>query len=283
MASSPRVASSSDSFSELSEESESPAVSRPGEEPVAGPLEHFIPVRKADLLSLLLATPGVSEEEQTRIAQLAHWVAADLHSTFLARLDHLKDAYAPFDPDADTLARHLISDAERERRASELFDHFVELLERANFRRLERSDIEQAMTAASHWGVNLSVDFDRFQRLEVFARGDGVGRRVAKLGLIRKKPVEIEVPVYRRLVVIFRLTADARIEDHVDDETIYLKVFKNIPKMDLEMLLPGTQVRMTLADRGRIFIPTISAGMFTLFKLIQAAAAMIACRVISSR
>ena len=37
-----------------------------------------------------------------------------------------------------------------------------------------------------------------------------------------------------------------------------MKVFKSIPKMDLEMLLPGGRVQMGLVDRGRIILPAAS-------------------------
>ena len=53
-----------------------------------------------------------------------------------------------------------------------------------------------------------------------------------------------------------------------------LKLFKNIPKSDIEMLLPGTQVRMSLVDKGKIWLPTLSGVGFTLFKLVQGAAAV---------
>ena len=50
-----------------------------------------------------------------------------------------------------------------------------------------------------------------------------------------------------------------------------MKLFKNIPKADLEMLLPGTRVRMTLFDQGRILVPTLSGVGIALFKLFTKA------------
>ena len=40
------------------------------------------------------------------------------------------------------------------------------------------------------------------------------------------------------------------------------------------MLLPGTTVRMTLFDRGKIIIPTLSGIVITLVKILQGAAAL---------
>jgi hypothetical protein len=52
-----------------------------------------------------------------------------------------------------------------------------------------------------------------------------------------------------------------------------MKLFKNIPKADLEMLLPGTRVRMSLYDQGKIWLPTVSGVTLTLIKLVTKVAA----------
>ena len=47
-----------------------------------------------------------------------------------------------------------------------LFDSFIKLMERANFRRMTREDITAAVEGgASDWGVNMYVDFAVFERL----------------------------------------------------------------------------------------------------------------------
>ena len=38
----------------------------------------------------------------------------------------------------------------------------------------------------------------------------------------------------------------------VDANTVYLKLFKDIPRQDLEMLLPGSQVKMSAVDHRSI-------------------------------
>ena len=53
-----------------------------------------------------------------------------------------------------------------------------------------------------------------------------------------------------------------------------LKIFKNIPQLDLEMLLPGTRIKMTLLDRGRIVLPTLSGLAITIYKILTGAVAL---------
>jgi len=49
---------------------------------------------------------------------------------------------------------------------------------------------------------------------------------------------------------------------------VYIKLFKEIPKPDLEMLLPGTQVKMSLFDRLRVTLPSLSGIGMAVYKII---------------
>jgi hypothetical protein len=241
------------------------------EKPVHWRRENFIPVRKAELSALLASQPGLSPHERAAFEQLARLLSATCHHEFQLRLEELKNAYAVFDPDADTEPATPITPAERDARAAELFEKFVWLLERANFVRLTKDDIHAALGATSDWGLRLNVNLDIFERLEVFARGDVVGRRTRRRWRNFYRLEVADVPIYQRLVVIFRLHRHETVDGHVNYETIQIKNFKNIPKMDLEMLLPGTRVKMSLIDQSKIFFPTVSGVAITGVKLFQGA------------
>ena len=233
--------------------------------------EKFIPLRAADLAERLAATPGLSPADQDAFGQLCRLLTATFHYEFHDKLKELKAAYAPFDPDADTLDGQALSHVERQRGADELFDKFGWLLERANFERLTRGDIKQALSATSDWGLQLSIDFDMFDRLEVYARGDVVSQKSRRRWRTLYRTETVDVPIFQRLVVIFRLHSYHAIDGHLDGETIHIKIFKNIPKVDLEMLLPGSRVKMTLVDRSKILLPTVSGVAITGWKLFQGA------------
>ncbi|HEY3789662.1 MAG TPA: hypothetical protein VGL71_12450, partial [Urbifossiella sp.] len=116
--------------------------------------EHFIPIRVADLVEYLCRESGprsgqlLSEEDQTRFRRFARAVSYHLHAIYLGELRRLKDAYAPFDPDADPRPLVPISDEQRAEALVRLFDTFVQLMQRANFIRLSRDDVERIMQGA---------------------------------------------------------------------------------------------------------------------------------------
>ena len=64
-------------------------------------------------------------------------------------------------------------------------------MQRANYVRLTRDEMEQVMHGASDWGVDMDVAWDAFDRVEVFYRGKGIGKRTRRPGceLCRKEEV----------------------------------------------------------------------------------------------
>lgn len=235
--------------------------------------EHFIPLRKADLVELLAERQALSPESEETFRRLCRLVEAALHAGFHDRLELLKEAYASFDPDADAAPRTPLTAEELDARSSAVFGQFVSLLERANFRRLPQEEIEAAMRSASQWGFKLKIDFSIFQRLDVFARGDVIGKQIVRPWLRPWQTVEMDVPTYQRLAVIFRLKPGARLDESpAQVRPIVLKLFKNIPKADVEILLPGSRVKMSLWDQGRIWVPTVTGFGLVVYKLVGAGA-----------
>lgn len=240
----------------------------------ARPLEHFIPIRKSDLVRLLQNDPLLELHEREAFAHFCKLLEATLHHQFHQHLDELKDAYAPFDPDAEPKPREVLTLEQREGHAQRLFHRFDELLQRANFRKLTSDELEYSLQTHNESGVEVRANLDIFDRLEIYVRGDVIGKKALRKWIRWGQPKEVEVCTYQRLVVMFRLKAGAQSNQPVDPSAIVLKLFKNIPKSDIEMLLPGTTVRMTLFDQGKIIVPTISGIVITLVKILQGAAAL---------
>jgi len=236
--------------------------------------EHFIPILREDLVRVLAGDASLSDADRRRFRSLCRILEATIHFEYHDRLNELKSRYAPYDPDRET---RLIDDPDRindPEQPDALFECVMSLLERGNFRRLDRTQIEQTLAAKTDWGIRLDVDFSVFERLEVYTRGETTTRRTRRHWRSWYRAEEIEVPIYQRLLIMFRLKDNCH--QAADDESgaVSLKLFKNIPRVDLEMLLPGTRVRMTLLDRCRILLPTISGLALTIFKIVKGAMAL---------
>lgn len=240
------------------------------------PREHFIPLQRDDLLRALTADLTTTTGDAGRLRRICQLLEEAYHLVHYRRYRGILETYAPFDPDSDTHSLSVTDPAERTRAAAAVCDRIGSLLAQANFRRLDREEINEALEAASDWGLRLRVNFAEFERLEVYARGEGVVDRQRRSWRTMFRQHPVEVPVYQRLAIVFRFRAEAASGGQAtaappSDSGVRIKLFKNIPKYDIEMLLPGVEVRMSWLDRGRIILPTISGLALTAYKIIRGA------------
>jgi hypothetical protein len=238
------------------------------------PADNYIPLRPADLVRKLGDEPAVTIFEREQLRRLCELLDATIHQQYRTRLNELKAAYAPFDPDDDAAAQFSLAEDQRGSRCRELFDDFDALLTRANYRRLSRADIEQAVGSPLESGLKLQLDLELFERLEVYVRGDCQLPRRSRSWRTFWRDQERAVPGYRRLAMIFRLRERSPLTDPLDTRAAVLKLFKDIPREDIETLLPGANVRMGLFEQAQIVVPTVSGLGLTMFKLLHGAMAV---------
>src|SRR5262249_17479504 len=156
---------------------------------------HFIPLREKELVDLLCSDVDLRAADRDIFRQFCRLVSATFHYEYHQRLEELKDAYAPFDPDADTRSLKQLPADQRQQQLNALFKEFTWLMERANFKHLGREEIQAAMAGSSDWGISMDVDFHVFDRLEVFARGDTMGKRARRRMRNLWRMEEIKLPV----------------------------------------------------------------------------------------
>lgn len=237
------------------------------------PREHFVPVRVSDLIEYLCAESGplhdqvLTADEQAAFRRLARSVIGHVHTGYAGEIRRLKDAYAAFDPDADPKPLTPPTGDERATALAKLFETFVHLMTRANYRRLTRDVMEEVMAGASEWGVDMDVAWDAFEQVEVFYRGKGAGTRTSRHWLFWWRKREVAVPTFARVAVIFKQRAHKRLAEDADTRAVFLKLFKDIPQVDIEMLLPGGRIRMRKFDRWKLGGSALSSIGYVVWKL----------------
>lgn len=231
--------------------------------------EKFIPLRRCELVDVLCQEADLGAAELDMFRRFCGLVAAIYHHEFHQLQERIKDAYAPFDPDSDTRCLVALSEEEKLRRLNTLFNELAVVLERADYKHLSAADLEPAMVSASAWGIHTDVDFRVFERLVIFARGDVVEKRQLRMLRRALRQGETDVPIYQRLVLMMKLRPHRRLGRQVDTHKVYFQLFKNTPKLDINMLLPGGRVRMRLLDRGRVVLPILSGLALTLWQVMR--------------
>ena len=222
-------------------------------------LGHFIPVACEDLkrwLSRKASTPSLGKE----LTQIFELMAATIHFEYHKLLNELKSHYSPTDPDSDVLPLGPV----REMDHDGFFRSFRNLMERSNFQPLDTDSILSAADKeTTRRGLHMRVNPEVFEHLEGYIRGDGTVNVTHTPWWKPWGKVVETVPVHQRMVLAFRLRPHKSLPQDMDLRAIHLKLFRRVPKADVEMLLPGAAVKLSTFDKGMIGLPIIS-GIFML-------------------
>jgi len=218
----------------------------------------FIPYRRQDIVDMCLADRKLDNDAET-FRQLSYMLDQIFHFEFHQVIEALKNAYADIDPDADT-RRPGFDSSENTLSFVSLLDG---LLEKANYERVTEADLNRALSESSLFKIRLHVDFDDFSEVSLFARGQSLRTETISswFGLRSKT---IEFVNYDRVVVYLRIRDNFE-RSKLDSDlcragATLLKLFRNVPRADLEMLFPNTRVRMRLMDKLLIGIPAVVSG-----------------------
>ena len=117
--------------------------------------ERALPIRQGDLSRLLLAEPGLSDEDRKLLEEFGRILGATFHSEFFGKLRELKELYAPLDPDADYVTLEGHTRPRNERSDEEFLVPFEATLEQANYRELDLQVIEAGRLGAQRERADL--------------------------------------------------------------------------------------------------------------------------------
>ncbi len=229
----------------------------------------FIPYSRADIIQLLLNEAILNKSDNNTFRQVCELLSHIYHFEFHQSLETLKACYAPVNPDADTNQVFNVDSDTLQNKERQLFEALNILLDKANFEKITEEDVALAMTEESLFNIKLNVDFNDFEQVLFFRRGESIRQEtlVSFFGL-RKK--EISFINYDRVVVIVKFkpqiyfSRKQRKNLYFEPGSIIVKLFQNIPRNDLEMLFPNTEVGMKMIDKMMIGIPATVGGIIML-------------------
>ncbi|NET36613.1 MAG: DUF3754 domain-containing protein [Cyanothece sp. SIO1E1] len=235
--------------------------------------EAFIPYRRTDLIELCLEEGQLAATDAQKFRDFCTILAAYYHFQFHQTLETLKDNFAPFNPDADTKAIQLTSLGQKQQMADRIVTTFEQLLEKANYVSLSQASLQQALQEKSLLELNTKVNFDDFEQMVCYCRGD-----IYKKTWVKKLfgKVERTVDIFERVALLLKFKdADYFLNHKIKLDSLnfmpgqmYVYLYKNIPKFDIEFLFPNVKISMTLRDRLFLIIPAIGAAIPVMIKAL---------------
>lgn len=222
--------------------------------------DRFVPLRADDLMTALLQDAERLGLERERLQPLFEALreCVDRHAHALHQ--ELEAHYALFNPDRDTQPLTELDALRTPERYAELDRRIEHVLNKANFEKLSGVEIVRVINAATSHGFKVRLNGDRIESLEVWVRGRGTLERNFRDWRSPWKGRDRTLRIYRRLVVVARLKRDPH---------VLVKMFKDIPEVDVEALLPHAEVQMNFYDRLMLFGSGAGALIPTLLKLLN--------------
>lgn len=260
--------------------------------------EKFLPLTRAALLDRLTRAENWPEGDWAEARRFMRYLDFWRQHSYTARLLEIEQAYEPFAPDSDLKTTRSYTPDERKLLQHRVVSQMASLLEQGNFTRVNPADVHLILTKDSHYGLDLQVDLDAFEEALIYFRGATTvteRRRDIKRAYMGWK--EVQVPVFQRLFLMFKLKPfDERVAEvmakndwpkrkaekavrkarsllpkTVTSDHIYMKLFKNMPRTDVEMIFPNTEVRFRRWDKIRFGVSAsggVGMGVFgTLSKI----------------
>jgi len=218
--------------------------------------ERFVPQRTGQLARDLADLPWTDGGSAKEFGAFAHLVAALYHYEFHEREQRAVDAWeAVVDDDAARL----------------LTAELTGLLDGANYLPITKADLDDALSRESLIPLRLEVDLDDYDEVLIYRRGSH--ERIVTVPKLRGlRQEEKTITVDERVVVHTRLKPASWFEQQGIDPGernlvpghVSLKQFQNVPRADIEMLLPSTQVRFRPIDTILVGVPALASGIAVL-------------------
>jgi hypothetical protein len=226
--------------------------------------EHYIPFDKEFLLEQQLVEYAEDKKEVEDFKKLFDIIEHYFHYEAFNLIRNLKQNYAVFDPDLNPKERAAYigkSDF------SIFKETLLKVLDRGNYSRVDQETLDNAFKDSDLIGLKLAIDLDTYKDYEIYVRGQHKTTEKVTKFFFWKKEVEIE---YYDRVMIYLNYHDANYYSKkkasldkmlIDPGSIVLKIFKRVPKNDLETIFPNAVPMMSKTDKLLLWVPGLVGGL----------------------
>ncbi len=231
--------------------------------------EHYIPFNKEFLLEQQMAAFAEDQKKANDFKKLFDIIEHYYHYEAFNLNRNLKQNYALFDPDLSEKERKEFVDKSD---FSIFKQTLLKVLDHGNYHRVEQEVLDKAFKDSDLIGLKLSIDFNAFKDYELYVRGHHKAKEKVTKYIFWKKEIEIEY--YDRVMIYLNYNEADYLKKKkvklgktpVDPGSIVLKIFKRVPKNDLETIFPNAIPRMSTTDKLLLWVP----GIFGVISLLSA-------------
>jgi hypothetical protein len=226
--------------------------------------EHYIPFDKEFLLEEQLAEYTGDEKQVEDFKKLFDIIEHYFHYEAFNLIRNLKQNYALFDPDINPKERAAFigkSDFSLFKKA------LLKVLDRGNYSRVDQETLDKAFKDSDLIGLKLAIKIEDYKEYGLYVRGQHKAKETITKFFFWKKEIEIEY--YDRVMIYLNYhdtdyykEKKTRLDKMpIDPGTIVLKIFKRVPKNDIETIFPNAVPMMSTTDKLLLWVPGLVGGI----------------------
>ncbi len=229
---------------------------------------HFIPMPRHEVKERLFAEPAIAPLIQEGLKSVCAMLEALDHHSSLGQLERLKVLYSAMDPDSERPLDLAEVDA--------FITTFEEVLVDGNWEHITDEEFELALEGESLFPISMDVRLDEFVTMKLYKLGhDEMTENMptALDKLLRRPGKEIKFDTYNRVIQVIRFQESEWFVEQGKKKYdpgkmgvgLHLRLFKNVPVADLEVIFPNTSPKMRPVDKAKISLPLL-VGLVMLFQ-----------------
>lgn len=235
--------------------------------------EAFIPYTRQALIDLCLSDDRLSNIEKEQFKEFCQILAAYHHFKFHSYLENIKHNYTPFNPDESIVNQMRYELSNKAKMTENLIKDFTAILDKANYFELSQGVIRRALEDDSLFDLKTEVDFTDFEEMLCYCQGDIQDKiTIKKFWRTQEKKIDI----FEKVVLLIKFKEEKHFADKPTPKSelrfkpgcIYVYLYKNLSKLDIEFIFPNVQMSMNWKDRLLFGIPAIGAGISLIVRIL---------------
>ena len=224
--------------------------------------QQYIPVSRAKVKDAVFQLDGIDDEMRDGLAKVSEMLEAIWHHSSHGGLENLKQLYEDMDPDQ-------IGEANADG-SEEFLSTLEDFLIDGNWEEINDEEMQEALDGEDVFPISLAVRFDELKTMKLYKLGE-VSIEDERTSMFGIKKETVTIHAFDRIVQILEFHDKSWFEEHKqmkyyqgdEGKGLHLRLFKIVPKLDLETIFPNTSPQMRNLDKIKIFGPLIG-GLVTL-------------------
>ena len=226
------------------------------------PSEHFIPVRFDLILHHALKTDRLSDDQKQKFKTFGEMLLEHYHVDYHKRFLDMKNWFACFEVDRETIYEEACSPEQREEYGRKLVEGIDDFLTSSNYSKLSDDEFNECLKQQPFSGLNITVNTEDFEYFKVYYRGiREIEERKTFLYVLAKK---VRFQELKRVFILARYKTEK-------GGGIIVKMFRDIAVPNLKVVAPEVRLNLPMIDKFKIGGTFMSSLILPLVKVVMAA------------